>query len=117
MVWHSKLSHTELQYITLLSKKEVVNGLPKLTYVKDQLCSSCEMSKAKRSSFKPKAVPSSKGRLNLPSSWTCVDETPEVLKDFLTMNPSQSFKAQVITVRERTEERILEQDSHAYFKE
>ncbi|GJR06789.1 hypothetical protein Tco_0529773 [Tanacetum coccineum] len=39
--------------------------LPKLKYVKDQLCSSCEMSKAKRSSFKSKAVPSSKGRLNL----------------------------------------------------
>ncbi|GJV64013.1 hypothetical protein Tco_1474841 [Tanacetum coccineum] len=42
-----------------------MNGLPKLKYVKDQLCSSCEMSKAKRSSFKTKAVPSSKGRLNL----------------------------------------------------
>ncbi|GJR14483.1 retrovirus-related pol polyprotein from transposon TNT 1-94 [Tanacetum coccineum] len=39
--------------------------LPKLKYVKDQLCLSCEMSKAKRSSFKAKAVPSSKGRLNL----------------------------------------------------
>ncbi|GKG00158.1 retrovirus-related pol polyprotein from transposon TNT 1-94, partial [Tanacetum coccineum] len=42
-----------------------MTGLPKLTYVKDQLCSSCEMSKAKRSSFKTKAAPSSKGRLNL----------------------------------------------------
>ncbi|GJS04296.1 retrovirus-related pol polyprotein from transposon TNT 1-94 [Tanacetum coccineum] len=52
-------------YITLLSKKDIVTGLPKLTYVKDQLCLSCEMSKAKRSSFKSKAVPSSKGRLNL----------------------------------------------------
>ncbi|GJT24179.1 retrovirus-related pol polyprotein from transposon TNT 1-94 [Tanacetum coccineum] len=51
--------------ITLLSKKDVVTCLPKLKYVKDQLCSSCEMSKAKRSSFKSKAVPSSKGRLNL----------------------------------------------------
>ncbi|GJX29226.1 hypothetical protein Tco_0237305 [Tanacetum coccineum] len=38
--------------------------LSKLKYVKDQLCLSCEMSKAKRSSFKSKAVPSSKGRLN-----------------------------------------------------
>nr|GEX91552.1 retrovirus-related Pol polyprotein from transposon TNT 1-94 [Tanacetum cinerariifolium] len=36
-----------------------------LKYVKDQLCSSCEVSKAKRSSFKIKAVSSSKGRLNL----------------------------------------------------
>ncbi|GJX58095.1 retrovirus-related pol polyprotein from transposon TNT 1-94 [Tanacetum coccineum] len=51
--------------INLLSKKDVVIGLPKLKYVKDQLCSSCEVSKAKRSSFKSKTVPSSKGRLNL----------------------------------------------------
>ncbi|GJZ83927.1 retrovirus-related pol polyprotein from transposon TNT 1-94, partial [Tanacetum coccineum] len=69
-LWHRRLSHLNFDYITLLSKKEVVNGLPKLKYVKDQLCSSCEMSKAKRSSFKSKAVPSSKGRLNLLSSWT-----------------------------------------------
>nr|GFC37940.1 retrovirus-related Pol polyprotein from transposon TNT 1-94 [Tanacetum cinerariifolium] len=52
-------------YINLLSKKDVMIGLPKLKYIKDQLCSSCEVSKAKRISFKSKAVPSSKGRLNL----------------------------------------------------
>nr|GEY93750.1 retrovirus-related Pol polyprotein from transposon TNT 1-94 [Tanacetum cinerariifolium] len=45
--------------------EDVVIGLPKLKYVKDQLCSSCEVTKAKRSSFKSKVVPSSKGRLNL----------------------------------------------------
>ncbi|GKC83505.1 retrovirus-related pol polyprotein from transposon TNT 1-94 [Tanacetum coccineum] len=64
-LWHRRLSHLNFDYITLLSKKDIVTGLPKLTYVKDQLCSSCEMSKAKRSSFKSKVVPSSKGRLNL----------------------------------------------------
>ncbi|GJX21926.1 retrovirus-related pol polyprotein from transposon TNT 1-94 [Tanacetum coccineum] len=64
-LWHRRLSHLNFDYITLLSKKDIVTGLPKLKYVKDQLCSSCEMSKAKRSSFKSKAVPSSKGRLNL----------------------------------------------------
>ncbi|GKB29774.1 retrovirus-related pol polyprotein from transposon TNT 1-94 [Tanacetum coccineum] len=47
-LWHRRLSHLNFDYITLLSKKEVVTGLPKLKYVKDQLCSSCEMSKAKR---------------------------------------------------------------------
>ncbi|GKG18052.1 retrovirus-related pol polyprotein from transposon TNT 1-94, partial [Tanacetum coccineum] len=62
---HRRLSHLNFDYITLLSKKDIVTGLPKLKYVKDQLCSSCEMSKEKRSSFKTKAVPSSKGRLNL----------------------------------------------------
>ncbi|GKC01556.1 retrovirus-related pol polyprotein from transposon TNT 1-94 [Tanacetum coccineum] len=63
-LWHRKLSHLKFDYINLLSKKDVVIGLPKLKYVKDQLCSSCEVSKAKRSSFKTKAVPSLKGRLN-----------------------------------------------------
>ncbi|GJX83643.1 retrovirus-related pol polyprotein from transposon TNT 1-94 [Tanacetum coccineum] len=64
-LWHRRLSHLNFDYINLLSKKDVVIGLPKLKYVKDQLCSSCEVSKAKRSSFKSKIVPSSKGRLNL----------------------------------------------------
>ncbi|GJY78520.1 retrovirus-related pol polyprotein from transposon TNT 1-94 [Tanacetum coccineum] len=64
-LWHQRLSHLNFDYINLLSKKDVVISLQKLKYVKDQLCSSCEVSKAKRSSFKTKVVPSSKGRLNL----------------------------------------------------
>ncbi|GJU59309.1 retrovirus-related pol polyprotein from transposon TNT 1-94 [Tanacetum coccineum] len=63
-LWHRRLSHLNFDYINLLSKKDIVIGLPRLKYVKDQLCS-CELSKAKRSSFKTKAVPSSKGWLNL----------------------------------------------------
>ncbi|GJQ92111.1 retrovirus-related pol polyprotein from transposon TNT 1-94 [Tanacetum coccineum] len=47
-LWHRRLSHLNFDYINLLSKKDVVIGLPKLKYVKDQLCSSCEVSKAKR---------------------------------------------------------------------
>nr|GEZ42726.1 retrovirus-related Pol polyprotein from transposon TNT 1-94 [Tanacetum cinerariifolium] len=65
LLWHRRLSHLNFDYINLLSKKDIVIGLPKLKYVKDQLCSSCELSKAKRSSFKSKVIPSSKGRLNL----------------------------------------------------
>nr|GEU68559.1 retrovirus-related Pol polyprotein from transposon TNT 1-94 [Tanacetum cinerariifolium] len=64
-LWHRRLSHLNFDYINLLSNKDIVIGLPKLKYVKDQLCSSCELSKAKRISFKSKVVPSSKGRLNL----------------------------------------------------
>nr|GEY99127.1 retrovirus-related Pol polyprotein from transposon TNT 1-94 [Tanacetum cinerariifolium] len=111
------LSHLNFDYINLLSKKDIVIGLPKLKYVKDQLCSSFELSKVKKSSFKSKAVSSSKGRLNLLHmdlcglmrvasingkkyimvivddysryTWTLFlrskDETPEVLKDFLTL--------------------------------
>nr|GEV70914.1 Gag-Pol polyprotein [Tanacetum cinerariifolium] len=64
-LWNQRLSHLNFDCINLLSKKDVVIGLPKLKYVKDQLCSSCEVSKAKRSSFKIKIVLSSKGLLNL----------------------------------------------------
>nr|GEV90754.1 retrovirus-related Pol polyprotein from transposon TNT 1-94 [Tanacetum cinerariifolium] len=47
-LWHQILSHLNFDYINLLSKKDIVIGLPKLKYVKDQLCLSCELSKAKR---------------------------------------------------------------------
>nr|GEY42089.1 ribonuclease H-like domain-containing protein [Tanacetum cinerariifolium] len=46
-LWHRRLSHLNFDYINLLSNKDVVIGLLKLKYVKDQLCSSCEVSKAK----------------------------------------------------------------------
>nr|GFB17685.1 retrovirus-related Pol polyprotein from transposon TNT 1-94 [Tanacetum cinerariifolium] len=64
-LWHRRLSHLNFDYINLLSKKDVVIGVPKVKYVKDQLYSSCELSKEKRRSFKSKAVPSLKRRLNL----------------------------------------------------
>ncbi|GJV70780.1 retrotransposon protein, putative, unclassified [Tanacetum coccineum] len=117
-------------FVLVRNIKDVVIGLPKLKYVKDQLCCSCEVSKAKRSSFKSKTVPSSKGRLILLHMDLCglmrvasingkkyilviVDdysrytwtfflrskvETPEVLKDFLTMI-QRNLQALVISVR------------------
>ncbi|GKB53963.1 retrovirus-related pol polyprotein from transposon TNT 1-94, partial [Tanacetum coccineum] len=131
----------------MLSKKDVVIGLPKLKYVKDQLCSSCEVSKAKRSSFKTKTVPSSKGQLNLLHmdlcgpmrvasingkkyilvivddysryTWTLFlsskDETPEVLKDFLTMI-QRNLQAPLIIVRTDRGTKFLNKTLRAFFK-
>ncbi|GKA90325.1 retrovirus-related pol polyprotein from transposon TNT 1-94 [Tanacetum coccineum] len=147
-LWHRRLSHLNFDYITLLSKKDIVTGLPKLKYVKDQLCSSCEMSKVKRSSFTSRAIPSSKGRLNLlymdlcgpmrvasinrkkyilvivddysRYTWTLFlrskDETPEVLKDFLTMI-QRNLQAQVISVSIDRGIEFLNNILYAYFKE
>ncbi|GJS00894.1 retrovirus-related pol polyprotein from transposon TNT 1-94 [Tanacetum coccineum] len=147
-LWHQRLSYLNFDYINLLSKKDVVIGLPKLKYVKDQLCSSCEVSKAKRSSFKSKTVPSSKGRLNLLHmdlcgpmrvasingkkyilvivddysryTWTLFlrskDETPEVLKDFLTMI-QRNLQAPVISVRTDRGTEFLNKTLNAFFKE
>ncbi|GJV45312.1 retrovirus-related pol polyprotein from transposon TNT 1-94 [Tanacetum coccineum] len=61
-LWHRILSHLNFDTINLLSKNDIVNGLPKFKYVKDKMCSSCELVKEKRSTFKTKIVPSSKGR-------------------------------------------------------
>ncbi|GJU02572.1 retrovirus-related pol polyprotein from transposon TNT 1-94 [Tanacetum coccineum] len=62
-LWHRRLSHLKFDTINLLSKYDIVSGLLKLKFVKDHLCSSCELGKAKRKSFKTKTTPSSKRRL------------------------------------------------------
>nr|GEZ40111.1 hypothetical protein [Tanacetum cinerariifolium] len=142
------LSHLNFDYINLLSKKDIVIGLPKLKYVKDQLCSSCEFSKAKRSSFKSMVVLSSKRRLKLLHmnlcgpvwvasingkkyilvivddysryTWTLFlrsrDETPEMLKNFLTMI-QRSLQAPVIIVRTDRGTEFLNKTLNAFFKE
>nr|GEX68991.1 retrovirus-related Pol polyprotein from transposon TNT 1-94 [Tanacetum cinerariifolium] len=64
-LWHRCLLHLNFNTINLLSKNIIVTGLPKLKFVKDHLCSSCELGKAKRKSFHTKATPSLKRRLQL----------------------------------------------------
>ncbi|GJV63006.1 retrovirus-related pol polyprotein from transposon TNT 1-94 [Tanacetum coccineum] len=50
-LWHRRLSHLNFDTINLLSKNNIVNGLPKLKLVKYHLCSSCELGKAKKKVF------------------------------------------------------------------
>ncbi|GJU34543.1 retrovirus-related pol polyprotein from transposon TNT 1-94 [Tanacetum coccineum] len=64
-LWHRRFSHLNFDTINLLSKNDIVKGLPKLKFIKDQLCSSCEMGKAKRSSFKSLTITRSKKWLDL----------------------------------------------------
>nr|GFA19941.1 integrase, catalytic region, zinc finger, CCHC-type, peptidase aspartic, catalytic [Tanacetum cinerariifolium] len=47
-LWHRRLSHLNFDTINLLSKNDIVVGLPKLKFVKDHLCSYYELGKAKR---------------------------------------------------------------------
>nr|GEW97881.1 hypothetical protein [Tanacetum cinerariifolium] len=64
-LWHRRLSHLNFDTINLLSKNDIVVGLPKLKFVKDHLCSSCELGKVGQKSFHTKITPSSKRRLQL----------------------------------------------------
>ncbi|GJV26125.1 integrase, catalytic region, zinc finger, CCHC-type containing protein [Tanacetum coccineum] len=50
-LWHRRLSYLNFDTINLLSKNNIVNGLPKLKFIKDHLCSSCELGKAKKKVF------------------------------------------------------------------
>nr|GEZ91594.1 retrovirus-related Pol polyprotein from transposon TNT 1-94 [Tanacetum cinerariifolium] len=109
-IWHRRLSHLNFDYINLLSKKDVMIGLPKLKFSKDQLCSYCEVSKAKISSFKSKAVPSSKGRLNLLYMDLCDEHIPSqqeldllfcpLYDEFLTADPEMCMFALTMSTTE-----------------
>nr|GFA74208.1 hypothetical protein [Tanacetum cinerariifolium] len=64
-LWHRRLSRLNFDTINLLSKNDIMVGLPKLKFIKDHLCSSYELGKAKRKSFHTKLTPSSKRQLQL----------------------------------------------------
>ncbi|GKE76482.1 integrase, catalytic region, zinc finger, CCHC-type containing protein, partial [Tanacetum coccineum] len=70
-LWHRRLSQLNFDTINLLSKNDIVTGLPKLKFIKDHLCSSYELGKAKRKSFHTKTTP--KGIKHQ----TSVAQTPE----------------------------------------
>ncbi|GKA60389.1 retrovirus-related pol polyprotein from transposon TNT 1-94 [Tanacetum coccineum] len=145
-LWHRRLSHLNFDTINLLSKNDIVTGLPKLKFIKDHLCSSCELGKAKQKPFHTKTTPSSKRRLQLLHmdlcgpmrvesingkkyvlvivdnysryTWThflrSIDETPEVLIDFLKL-VQRGLHAQVRTVRTDKGTEFLNKTLHAYF--
>nr|GFA18041.1 retrovirus-related Pol polyprotein from transposon TNT 1-94 [Tanacetum cinerariifolium] len=65
MVMASSSLLFKLRHHQLAVKDDIMVGLPKLKFIKDHLCSSCELRKAKRKSFHTKLTPSSKRRLQL----------------------------------------------------
>ncbi|GJT75095.1 retrovirus-related pol polyprotein from transposon TNT 1-94 [Tanacetum coccineum] len=121
-LWHRRLLHLNFDTINLLLKNDIVIGLPKLKFIKDHLCSSCELGKAKRKSFKTKTTPSSKRWLQLlhmdlcgPMRVECInDETPEVLIDFLRLI-QRGLHAQVRTVRNDKDTEFLNNALHEYY--
>nr|GFB92752.1 retrovirus-related Pol polyprotein from transposon TNT 1-94 [Tanacetum cinerariifolium] len=65
LLWHRRLSHLNFDTINLLSKNDIVVGLPKLKFIKYHLCSSCELGKTKRKSFHTKLTPTKDGTVLL----------------------------------------------------
>nr|GEU92125.1 retrovirus-related Pol polyprotein from transposon TNT 1-94 [Tanacetum cinerariifolium] len=50
-LWHRRLSHLNFESVNLLSKNNIMIGLPNLKFIKDHLCSSCELEKPNESLF------------------------------------------------------------------
>nr|GEZ97768.1 hypothetical protein [Tanacetum cinerariifolium] len=84
---------TKTQVKLSATRADIVVGLPKLKFVKDHICSSCELGKAKRKTK---------------------DETPKVLIDFLRL-VQRGLHAQVRTVRTDKGTKFLNKTLHAYF--
>nr|GEZ09211.1 hypothetical protein [Tanacetum cinerariifolium] len=55
-LWHQRLSHLKFTTINNLVKNNIVQGLPKMKFEKDHLCSACEQGKIHRKHHKPKTA-------------------------------------------------------------
>ncbi|GKC41238.1 retrovirus-related pol polyprotein from transposon TNT 1-94 [Tanacetum coccineum] len=64
-LWHRRLSHLNFDAIKHLAKHGLVQGLPKLKFEKDHLCSACAMGKSKKKSHKPKSEDTNQEKLYL----------------------------------------------------
>ncbi|GKF91449.1 integrase, catalytic region, zinc finger, CCHC-type containing protein [Tanacetum coccineum] len=62
-LWHCIFSHMNIGTINDLTKHDLVDGILKFKYGKDDLCSACEREKSKKASHPPKLVPSSNSKL------------------------------------------------------
>nr|GEY61098.1 hypothetical protein [Tanacetum cinerariifolium] len=89
-----------------LDTNNIVIGLPKLKFVKDHLCSSCELGKSKQKSFHTKTIPRSKRRLQLLHMDLC---GPMQIESIIGLH------AQVITVQTGKDTKFWNKTLHEYF--
>nr|GFC69055.1 retrovirus-related Pol polyprotein from transposon TNT 1-94 [Tanacetum cinerariifolium] len=94
MVMASSTFHLNFDTISFLSKNNIVIGLPKFKFVKDHLCTSCE--------------------IYLDPLFEIKEETPEVLIDFLRL-VQRGLHAQVRTAQTDKGTEFLNKTLHAYF--
>ncbi|GJZ28056.1 retrovirus-related pol polyprotein from transposon TNT 1-94 [Tanacetum coccineum] len=54
-LWHRRLSHLNFGTLDKLAKDGLAQGIPRLKFQKDHLCSACALGKSRKSSHQPKA--------------------------------------------------------------
>nr|GEZ58641.1 hypothetical protein [Tanacetum cinerariifolium] len=109
-LWHRCLFHLNFDTINLLSKNDIVIGLPKLKFIKDHLCSSSSIN-GKRYVL---VIVDDYSRYTWAHFLRSKDETPEVLIDFLRL-VQRGLHAQVRIIRTDKGTKFLNKTLHAYF--
>nr|GEV97701.1 retrovirus-related Pol polyprotein from transposon TNT 1-94 [Tanacetum cinerariifolium] len=64
-LWHRRLSNLNFGTLNKLSKDDLAQGIPRLKFQKDHLCSACALGKSKKSSHQPKAEDTNQEKLYL----------------------------------------------------
>ena len=65
MLWHKRLGHASFNLIDKLIKKELVIGVPHISFDEDKICNAWQLGKQTRKSFKSKKVVSTSRPLEL----------------------------------------------------
>ncbi|GJR73310.1 retrovirus-related pol polyprotein from transposon TNT 1-94 [Tanacetum coccineum] len=97
-LWHRRLSHLNFGAINHLARHDLIRGLLKLKFEKDNMFSACAMGKSKKKPYKPKSEDTNQEKLYLlhmdlcgPMRVTSVkclrskDEAPDFIIKFLKM--------------------------------
>ncbi|GJU55077.1 retrovirus-related pol polyprotein from transposon TNT 1-94 [Tanacetum coccineum] len=101
-LWHRRLSHLNFGTINDLTRLDLVDGLPKFKYRKDHLCFACKRGKARKLLIHPNwfqvITPSDYSRCTWVYFLHLKDETPEIIKKFITQ-AQLNYKAKVCKIR------------------
>nr|GEZ03627.1 retrovirus-related Pol polyprotein from transposon TNT 1-94 [Tanacetum cinerariifolium] len=82
-LWHQRLSHLKFATINNLVKNNLVQGLPKMKFKKDHLCSTCEQAKIHRKHHKSKMAFALNKPLYLLFFLHSKDEASDVIISFI----------------------------------
>nr|GEY34055.1 hypothetical protein [Tanacetum cinerariifolium] len=112
-LWHRRLSYLNFDYINLLSKKDIMIGRLNLLHM--NLCGPMQVASINGKKY-ILVIVDDYSRYTWTLFLRSKDETPEVLKDFLTMI-QRNLQAPVIIVRTDRGTKFLNKTLNAFFKE
>ncbi|GJV82856.1 putative ribonuclease H-like domain-containing protein [Tanacetum coccineum] len=119
-LWHKRLGHINFKTMNKLVRGNLVRGLPSKLFENDHTCVACQKGKQHKASFSVMSINKKSYCLVVTNdfsrfSWVfflaAKDETPEVLKNFITGIENQSYHKELLRqngVAERKNRTLIE---------